>query len=198
VPLGGPALVVGEGATCSRCHADGEAAAPLARVRLRRDDEWLLNHVVDPVAIARGVRTAADPAPRSTIGRYGPQAIVADLRRVEAGTAAPEVGSDEALAGSTFVSVCATCHRLDGEGGEAGPELSTVGARYNQRALQALLETGQGRMPGFATRLAPDQWQALANYLASRKQIACRGFGPVLCSTGSREARTPYLVSIAS
>jgi mono/diheme cytochrome c family protein len=169
VPLGGQALVMGEGATCSRCHVDGGAAAPLTRVRLRRDDEWLLNHVVDPVAIAPGVRTEDDPAPRSTLGRYGPQAVVAYLRRLEAGTAVPAVSPDVALAASTFVGVCATCHRLDGEGGQVGPELTDVGARYDREALQALLENGQGRMPGFAKRLAPDQLQALVHYLASRK-----------------------------
>jgi len=169
VPLGGQALVMGEGATCSRCHVDGGAAAPLTRVRLRRDDEWLLNHVVDPVAIAPGVRTEDEPAPRSTLGRYGPQAVVAYLRRLEAGTAVPAVSPDVALAASTFVGVCATCHRLDGEGGQVGPELTDVGARYDREALQALLENGQGRMPGFAKRLAPDQLQALVHYLASRK-----------------------------
>jgi ubiquinol-cytochrome c reductase cytochrome b subunit len=169
VPIGGQALTLGEGNTCSRCHVEGGAASSLDRVRVRRDDEWLLHHVVDPVAIAPGVRTETDPAPRSTLGRYGPQAVVAYLRRAPSSAAAPVVSPDVTLAATTFVSACATCHRLDGDGGQVGPDLSRVGSRYDRATLAALLADGRGRMPGFGSRLRPDQLRVLADYFSARQ-----------------------------
>jgi ubiquinol-cytochrome c reductase cytochrome b subunit len=169
VPLGGEALVLGDGNTCGRCHVDGGAASPLTQVRLRRDEEWLLNHVVDPVVIAPGVRTAEDPAPRSPLGRYGAQAVLAYLRRAQLHGPAPEVAGDVRLAATTFVGVCATCHRIDGDGGQVGPDLSRVGVKYDEASLRTLLENGQGRMPGFGSRLTPDQLRVLASYLSARQ-----------------------------
>lgn len=169
IPLGGRALAMGEGNTCLRCHVDGGAASPLAQTRLRRDEEWQLNHVMDPIAIAPGVRTEDDPAPRSTLGRYGPPAVLAYLRRAQTGQPAPDVSGDVTLAATTFVGVCATCHLIDGDGGQVGPDLSRVGMKYTRMALQTLLETGQGRMPGFGKRLTPEQLRALVDYLAARQ-----------------------------
>lgn len=168
VPIAGQAIATGEGNTCARCHVEGGAASPVSQLRVRRDEEWLLHHMADPVAIAPGVRTDDDPAPRSTLGRYGPQAVLSYLRRAQAGEASPAVSRDVTLAATTFVGTCATCHRLDGEGGQVGPDLSTVGSRYDPASLQTLLEQGQGRMPGFGSRLSPDQLRVVADYLSAR------------------------------
>jgi ubiquinol-cytochrome c reductase cytochrome b subunit len=169
VPLGGRQLAMAEGNTCGRCHSDGGAATPLGTIRLRRDKDWQLHHFVDPVAIAPGVRTDEDPAPRSTIGRYGPQAVLAYLRRAQAGASGPEVSGDVTLAATTFVGVCATCHRLDGDGELVGPDLSRIGSRYDAVSLLALLEQGRGRMPGFGKRLTPEQLRVLVAYLSARQ-----------------------------
>ena len=57
-------------ALCRRCHVAGGPAAPLEATGLRRDEEWLLNHMIDPVAIApgRAHRGRSRPAKRRWAG----------------------------------------------------------------------------------------------------------------------------------
>ena len=60
---------------CARCHVGGGPAAALEITRVTKDEEWLLAHMADPVAIAPGVRGPEDAAP--------PQ-LVPDLARPQA------------------------------------------------------------------------------------------------------------------
>ena len=83
------------------------------------------NHMIDPVAIAPGVRTEQDRAPRSAMGRFGAQAVVAYLRRSHAGIAPPPLDRRSIrLAAMTYASTCVVCHRISGEGGTVGPDLT--------------------------------------------------------------------------
>lgn len=174
LPIAGLELATGEASVCVRCHVAGGPAAPLASTGLRRDEEWLLNHMIDPVAIAPGVRTAEDRAPRSAMGRFGAQAVVAYLRRSHAGIAPPELSPSLKLAAYTYASACVNCHRISGEGGTVGPDLTTIGERRDQAGIRAVIEDpaavyGQSRMPAFKDRLTGAQIEALAEYLAGRK-----------------------------
>ena len=58
--------------------------------RISRDDDWLLFHMADPVAIAPGARPA-EPAFAPVLDEDQARAVLAYLRRLRAGAAAPRV-----------------------------------------------------------------------------------------------------------
>lgn len=79
-------------------------------------------------------------------------------------------GADAARqeAKSTFDSICASCHGLDGRGGERGPDVATrpdtVG-KSDAELLKVLREGRAGRgMPSFAS-YGPERLAALVDYL---------------------------------
>jgi cytochrome c553 len=169
-------IATGDGNGCVRCHENGGPAAPLSITRISKDNEWLLSHMADPVAIAPGVRTAQEPAPKPVMSRFKAQAAVAYLKRVHAGDPLPtHVDDTVKLAASTYAETCVVCHRISGEGGIVGPDLTLVGRRRNEADIHAFIEDPEAMMgepsvmPPFAKRLRPDQINALARYLSSRK-----------------------------
>jgi ubiquinol-cytochrome c reductase cytochrome b subunit len=176
LPIAGMQIATGEGNTCIRCHVNGGPAAPLSITRLSKDNEWLLSHMADPVAIAPGVRTAQEPAPRPVMSRFKAQAAVAYLKRVHAGDPVPARLDDTVkLAAQTYAETCVVCHRISGEGGTVGPDLTLVGRRRPEAEIHAFIEDPEAvmgepsAMPAFGKRLKPEQIDALATYLASRK-----------------------------
>jgi ubiquinol-cytochrome c reductase cytochrome b subunit len=174
LPLAGLEIATKPDSSCARCHEPGGPAAPLSITRLSQDEEWLLTHMADPVAIAPGVRSASDPAPRPVMSRFQAQAVVSYLRHVRGGATPPEVGAHLQLAATTFANICIVCHKLAGEGGVLGPDLTHVGSRRDEAAIRDIIEDaslvyGESAMPSFKNRLSPDQIGALATYLASRK-----------------------------
>jgi len=174
LPIAGMELATGEDSTCARCHLSGGPAAPLGMTRLTKDEEWLLSHLADPVAIAPGVRSASDPAPRPVLSRFKAQAVVAYLRRQYAGDDPPVVDDDVMAAALTYANVCVACHRISGNGGTVGPDLTHVGSRRDEATLRRLIEDPlwaypQSMMPPFKERLSGPQIAALARYLASRR-----------------------------
>lgn len=170
----GMRLATGESSPCARCHVAGGPAGELARVRLTRDDEWLLAHMADPVAIAPGVRPPDQPPPPRAMTRMQAMAVVSFLRRQYGGGAMPPVDSDVAAAAQTYAEVCAACHRMAGEGGTVGPDLTHVGRRRDEDSLRRLIADPltaypKSTMPPFKDTLTPEQIGALARYLASRR-----------------------------
>jgi ubiquinol-cytochrome c reductase cytochrome b subunit len=176
LPIAGMQITTGDGNTCERCHVNGGPAAPLSITRITRDNEWLLSHMADPVAIAPGVRTAKEPAPPPVMSRFRAEAAVAYLKRVHAGDPVPEhVDATVTEAASVYADTCVVCHRISGEGGTVGPDLTLVGRRRPEKEIHSFIEDPEGMMgepsvmPAFGTRLKPEQIDALAKYLASRK-----------------------------
>jgi ubiquinol-cytochrome c reductase cytochrome b subunit len=176
LPIAGMQIATGEGNGCVRCHENGGPAAPLSITRISKDNEWLLSHMADPVAIAPGVRTAQEPAPPPVMSRFKAQAAVAYLKRVHAGDPLPtHVDDSVKLAALTYAETCVVCHRISGEGGIVGPDLTLVGRRRNEADIHAFIEDPEAMMgepsvmPPFGKRLKPEQIDALAKYLAGRK-----------------------------
>lgn len=172
--IAGHQLVSADDNKCARCHVSGGPAAPLEITRISKDEEWLLAHMADPVAIAPGVRTAQDPAPTSLLTRPQAQAVLAYLRRIRAGATPPQLSDDQRVAALTFSTSCAGCHKISGEGGESGPDLSTVGARRDSETMKRIIreptsEYPDTLMPSFAERLSEQQINALVQYLAERR-----------------------------
>ena len=174
LPVAGLELATGEQSGCVRCHVAGGPAAPLAATGLRRDEEWLLNHMIDPVAIAPGVRTEDDRPVRTAMGRFGAQAVVAYLRRNHAGIEPPPLDASLRLAAMTYASTCVVCHRISGEGGTMGPDLTLIGQRRDAAGIREVIEDasmvyGESSMPRFKDKLTGAQIDALARYLAARQ-----------------------------
>ena len=154
LPIAGLQIATGEGSSCARCHEPGGPAAPLSITRITKDEEWLLAHMADPVAIAPGVRSPDEPEPKPVMSRFKAQAVVAFLRREHAGSPIPNVGASEKLAALTYAETCVVCHKISGEGGIVGPDLTRVGARKDAAAIRQVIEDapsvyGETEMPVF-------------------------------------------------
>jgi ubiquinol-cytochrome c reductase cytochrome b subunit len=173
--IAGQDIAMGARSMCARCHVTGGPAPALAITRVTKDDEWLLAHMADPVAIAPGVRGEDDPAPAPQVTRMQGQAVLAYLRRIRGGARPPQnVSAEDRLAAGTFSAMCVVCHKIAGEGGASGPDLSKVGSRRDASSLRALItdptsEYPETIMPRFRDRLNAQQINSLAQYLAKRR-----------------------------
>jgi ubiquinol-cytochrome c reductase cytochrome b subunit len=172
--IAGRQLATGPDNTCDACHVVGGAAAPLAITSITKDEEWLLFHMGDPVAIAPGARPNDQPAPRPQLFRLQAQAVVAYLRRARAGAGDVEVSPEDLSAALTFSNMCIACHMVAGEGGDTGPNLSEVGSRRDAASLRAVIsdpstEYPDTLMPAYAERITEEQMSAIVNYLARRR-----------------------------
>ena len=172
--IAGHLLVTGPDSTCGKCHVTGGPAAALSITRISKDEEWLLAHMADPVAIAPGVRTETDPAPTPHMTRFQPQAVIAYLRRIRAGADPPPISHDDRLATTMFSNICAGCHTIAGEGGKHAPDLSHVSSRREAVAIKRIVrdptsEFPDTMMPPFGERLSEEQIDALVQYLAKRR-----------------------------
>lgn len=171
--VAGYLLADGDSATCARCHLDGGPASPVRETRFSRDDDWLMFHMGDPVAIAPGAR-AAESSPAPVLDDDEARAVLAYLRRLRAGGSVP--GIDPATAGPLRIlgTRCVACHAIDGDGGTTGPDLSRVGARRDVAAIRRIVtdpndEFGDSMMPAYGRRLAAADIAAVAAYLAMRR-----------------------------
>jgi ubiquinol-cytochrome c reductase cytochrome b subunit len=172
--IAGHLLVSAPDNKCARCHVSGGPAADLAITRITKDEEWLLGHMADPVAIAPGVRSESDPAPSPQMTRFQAQSVIAYLRRVRAGAVPPPLADDTKVAAVTFSTTCVGCHKIAGEGGESAPDLTHVGARRDAAAIKRIIrdpttDYPDTMMPTFGERLSEQQITALAEYLARRR-----------------------------
>ena len=130
--------------------------------------------MMDPVAIAPGLRDLNDPSPPSQITSLQAQAVLAYLRRIRAGAVAPKLSEDDRLATVTFSNVCVNCHRISGEGSQSAPNLSRIGARRDAASIRRILidpasEFAGATMPVFSGRLNERQIDALTQYLVKRR-----------------------------
>ena len=141
---------------------------------LTKDEEWLLAHMADPVAIAPGVRTEQrSGAEAGDVALPGAgRGVVPAARCTPA--AAPDVYPEMQLAATTYANICVTCHKIGGEGGTLGPDLTHVGRRRDAKGIREVIEDasmvyGESVMPVFKERLSAEQISALVTYLAARK-----------------------------
>ena len=171
LPIAGFELATGENNTCARCHVAGGPAAPLA-TRPAADRRADQPHD-GPGGHRAGRAHCRGPRSRSAMGRFGAQAVVAHCAATMPGSP-PELAPAVRLAAMTYASTCVVCHRISGEGGTVGPDLTTIGRRRSEEQIRAIIEDpalvyGESRMPAFKSRLTGAQVEALAAYLATRK-----------------------------
>ena len=107
----------------------------------------------------------------------------------EPGGGAPEVGrplsSMERAGRALYQSQqCGGCHRITGQGGEEGPDLTTVGQRHSSGWLHSFLEQPsrfhpESRMPAYGPpALSHQEIEELAQYLASLRGREGPGVAP--------------------
>ncbi|MBA3272189.1 MAG: cytochrome b N-terminal domain-containing protein [Acidobacteria bacterium] len=172
--VAGHQLVTATDNKCARCHVSGGPAAELSITRITKDEEWLLSHMGDPVAIAPGVRLEGDPAPPALMTRFQSQSVLAYLRRIRAGASPPQISGEDLLAANTFATMCVGCHKIAGEGGDSAPDLSRVGSRRDSAAIKRIIQDATSEfpdtmMPPYAERLGEQQIDALVQYLSKRR-----------------------------
>jgi ubiquinol-cytochrome c reductase cytochrome b subunit len=80
-----------------------------------------------------------------------------------------EVGA-EAQTGAVLVfnKGCLYCHRISGDGGLRGPDLTDVGNRLNNQELTIRIVNGGGNMPAFGPSLTDKDLKALVAFLNTR------------------------------
>ncbi len=72
-----------------------------------------------------------------------------------------------------FKSSCASCHGLDGHGGEHAPDITNVDSQKDLAAIVRLGIPSKG-MPSFADVLKPEEIEAVANYVRGLPRIAAK------------------------
>ncbi len=171
--VAGSLIAAGDDATCARCHVEGGPASPVRLTRITRDDGWLVFHMSDPTAIAPDAKPV-DPALDPMLDDDQTRSVMAYLRRVRAGATPPVVAAEAVEVVATLGTRCVACHRLDGEGGDTGPDLTRVGSRRDATAIRRIItdandEYGDSVMPVYGGRLSEAHITALAKALAARR-----------------------------
>ena len=169
-PLALAGRVFAQDQRCQGCHRIGGAANPVADTRLRRDPEWLLAHIQDPETIVPGSRKP----PAGTMRESQARSILSYLQKVRAGGSAPEPSGETRTAVLVLGRWCGSCHVIDGEGVQQGPDLTRAGEKRDAKWLHEWISDPAAvdelaDMPAFNDRLTPEELSAITAYLAARK-----------------------------
>jgi outer membrane protein assembly factor BamB len=119
---------------------------------------------------------------------------------VAGGACSDEGGDGEASAPTAegqqiYASMCATCHRADGSGGQ-GPALGdgVVAAKLTEAETLAVVSNGRNAMPAFEDRLTADELDAVVAYVRDELATAADGDDEeVTTERGSLEGLPPEL-----
>jgi mono/diheme cytochrome c family protein len=76
--------------------------------------------------------------------------------------------------GPIFARYCVGCHKIEGDGGTEGPDLTHAGEKHDAATLRRWIVDPEqvdpdAEMPSFGDRLSAAQLDAIAAYLAARK-----------------------------
>jgi len=160
---------------CSRCHglvgAGGEKAPDFKDYDSR---SWIRGFLENPEGPLHMGTAKIDKGMTAVQG--SPEELEALTEMVYAQTGAPDADAARAARGRELVPQkdCDTCHELDGEGENAGPNL---GGRGTLAWVEAVIsDAGQGRlfgeknkMPKFAGKLTPAEIEEMARFVIAQK-----------------------------
>jgi mono/diheme cytochrome c family protein len=118
--------------------------------------------------IAPGMRE-----PPTTVHEREAAAISAYVRRASR-QGYPGYPPDIETTAAIFARYCVGCHKIEGDGGTDGPDLTHEGSKHDAATLRRWivdpeLVDPKAEMPAFGDRLTDAQLDAIAGYLASRK-----------------------------
>ena len=160
---------------CSRCHglvgAGGEKAPDFKDYDSRA---WIRSFLDNPEGPLHMGTAKLDEGMKPVRG--SPEELEALTEMVYAQTGAPDADAVRAARGRELVPQkdCDSCHELDGEGENAGPNL---GGRGTLAWVEAVIsDAGQGRlfgeknkMPKFAGKLTPAEIEQMARFVIAQK-----------------------------
>jgi ubiquinol-cytochrome c reductase cytochrome b subunit len=164
--IGGRAFV--QKHRCVKCHAETGIADPLEGAPSMRGPEWAAGHIADPEMIAPGMRE-----PPTAVHEREAAAMVAYARRASR-QPYPGYPALTESAAVIFARYCIGCHRIDGDGGTEGPDLTHAGSKHDAATLRRWIVDPEevdpdADMPSFGDRLTSEQLDAISSYLAARK-----------------------------
>jgi ubiquinol-cytochrome c reductase cytochrome b subunit len=153
---------------CTRCHSETGMADPLEGLPSSRGPEWITGHIADPEMIGPGLRE-----PPKIVHEREAAAMVAYVRRASR-QAYPGYPAHTEAAATIFARYCIGCHKIEGDGGTEGPDLTHEGSKHDQATLRKWIYDPEevdpdADMPSFGDRLTAEQLDTIASYLAQRK-----------------------------
>jgi ubiquinol-cytochrome c reductase cytochrome b subunit len=153
---------------CARCHSDTGIADPIEGLPSTHGPEWIAGHIADPDMIAPGLRE-----PPAVVHEREAAAMVAYSRRASR-QPYPGYPAPTEAAAAIFARHCIGCHKIEGDGGTEGPDLTHEGTKHDEATLRKWIYDPEqvdpdADMPSFADRLTSAQLDTIASYLATRK-----------------------------
>jgi ubiquinol-cytochrome c reductase cytochrome b subunit len=155
---------------CESCHnlMDGEPkpGPTLAHDGPRRSAEWMIQHFQNPGQVIPGSNM-----PPIHLGLPELNALSAFLLRLTPENAQKLVDAPPEIVDGAQVyvaSLCASCHKVNGTGGESGPPLNGVGTRRSRDWIEKHFEAPQKLSPGSIMppyHFSPAQREAIVSYL---------------------------------
>jgi ubiquinol-cytochrome c reductase cytochrome b subunit len=152
---------------CSYCHAingvGGAVGPDLSNIAAKLSKDQIMNYLRNPDAM---VPNTLHPKLQFTQDEL--DALTAYLLTL----GAPANYSPDAPV--LFQKNCSSCHTINGQGGDEGPDLSSVGSRRSATFLEPFISDPRSVVPGasmpaFHNVLTPEQIKDIAAYLSSLK-----------------------------
>ena len=86
----------------------------------------------------------------------------------------PVVEPPVKAAALVYAETCVPCHKIAGDGGTVGPDLTRVSERRDADGIRAVIEDasavyGDSDMPTFKGKLSDAQIAAMADYLSGKR-----------------------------
>lgn len=160
---------------CSGCHGLGGAGGDKGPDFKDYDSRaWIRGFLENPEGPLHMGTAKIDKGMKAVHG--SPEELEALAEMVYAQTGAPDADAVRAARGRELVAQkdCDTCHELDGEGENAGPNLGRRGTLAWVEAV--ITDGGQGRlfgeknrMPKFAGKLTPVEIEEMARFVVAQK-----------------------------
>jgi len=154
---------------CEHCHSvrgrGGVIGPDLALSVPDHDAQWMTTHFRNPQALVPG---SVMPA-MGLLDEEIP-ALVAYIEELRGG------GPPSEKAPKAFRRYCSECHRVDGRGGDKGPDLSAIGLARNRIFIHRYIENpklllSNSKMPAFLAPEGPlshEQIEDIARYLSQQ------------------------------
>ena len=173
-PISGSTLYQQNCSACHGLHGEGGPGGAVAGTSLSRSQT---------IAVIEGGTTGmpgyAAQLSAAEIGALADHVLGMAGSSGAAGTNAGEIASEAnavprelAEGHALYGRFCAACHGVDGEGGLGGP---VAGTGLSAVALDEIIRSGVGSMPGFADRMTGTELESLVAYseaLASGREFA--------------------------
>jgi ubiquinol-cytochrome c reductase cytochrome b subunit len=155
---------------CESCHnliaGEPKPGPTLAHEGPRRSAEWMIHHFQNPGQVIPGSNM-----PPIHLGLPELNALSAFLLRLTPENARKLTDAPPEIVDGAQVyvaSLCASCHKVNGVGGESGPSLNGVGARRSRDWIERHFEAPQKLSPGSIMppyHFTPAQRDAIVSYL---------------------------------